>query len=163
MVELYKEAEAQKAARRAFAAFWSACGIFAAGTVACIVLAFLVNTKNAEMLLAWVIAIFTLSGWAFLLMYNLLYRSLRAKSRHMALILEDEGEVLSGILKLSDYKVQIPKSVLIRRAKLCTEDEEIALSVFDGFADMLPESGALVRIVTVRGYIKAYEVLHEND
>lgn len=161
MTNFYSREEMERHRRRAAwsgAAAWSALAL---GWLSCAVLCFFVNTANARRMLFWVIGLATVSGWAFILLRQMVYLPAHAEANHIAGIITEESAEYEGVLRLSPGAFQIPRSIAVRRATLTNGEESVTLSIDAGLARRLPPNGSLVRVQTVRKYVTGYEVLHE--
>ncbi len=159
MIQLYSPARAVRMGRRARISLTAACALLLLALTACIALCARVNTRNAERMLLIVIGLFTLAGWAAILLLTLVYRPSAAGCRHMQSILSDEAEEMAGKLVLTSALFQIPKGILVRRAALEDGDEKHTLNIYAHLAKQLPPSGTRVRVRVVRKFISAFEVL----
>ena len=159
MVFLYSQADALRVDRRARASLIAALSLLAAALIVCSALCANVRTGNAERMLYTVIGLFTLAGWAAILLLRLVYFPSAAVSRHMKSILNGEEEEMEGRLSLTSAAFQIPKGILVRKAALDTEGETRALNLDARFVKKLPPEGTRVRVRVVRKFITAIEVL----
>ena len=163
MVSLYSKDEKNRMKKRAMICLVTACAVLGGAFSACIVLCAQVRTANAERLLYWVIGLFTLAGWAFILLLSLGYWPYQAEYRHMEGILNGPEEMAEGRLTVSPATFRIPKSIVIRKAALTSGEETKTLNVDARLAKMLPKNGSYVRIKTVRKYITAAEVARDEN
>lgn len=163
MVSLYSKDEKNRMKKRAMICLVTACAVLGGAFIACIVLCTRVRTANAERLLYWVIGLFTLAGWAFILLLSLGYWPYQAEYRHMEGILSGQEEVWEGRLTVSPVTFRIPKSIVIRKATLTSGEETKTLNVDARLAKMLPKNGSYVQIKTVRKYITAVEVAQDEN
>ena len=162
MISLYTTEEAQRLRRHAGISARTAAIVFLLAFAACIALCFFVRTANASRMLIRVIVLFTLGGWAAILLLNLVYYPARAGYTHMEGILAGETEVREGRLLILPGAFRIPKSITVRKVNLETEGETLHLSVLCGKVNQLPANGSRVRVCTVRNYITAFEVCDEE-
>ena len=162
MVSLYSNDEKNRMKKRAMLFLMIACAVLGGALIACIVLCTQVRTANAERLLYWVIGLFTLAGWAFILLLSLGYWPFQAEYRHMEGILNGAEENWEGRLTVSPATFRIPKSIVIRKVRLTDGEEKVSLNVDARFAKGLPKNGSWVRVKTVRKYITAVEACDEN-
>ena len=164
MEDLYTAEEAaaiREKARRYAIAMAVAAGIALA---ACVCLCFFVTTANAGALQTAAIAVSTLAGWAVIILWAAWYVPAKADSSHMEGILAcTESEEYAGCLRIEIGVWHIPKSIWIRKVTLTgTDGEKHALSILASKAGCLPEDGTGVRVRTVRKYITAWEVPHDE-
>lgn len=157
MIRLYTRETADRWLRRAKTLLWLALSLVGAALVICIVLCGRVNTGNAATLLVTCIALFTLAGWAGILLLVFAYAPARAQAEHMAGMFTQEEECFEGVLELHREYLHIPKSVTVRKATLHTDEGDVALSVCAGLSRSLPR-GKRVKVLAVRKFITAYEV-----
>ncbi len=160
MVVFYTAEEMEKQKRRARwsgAAAWVCLGL---GWLACAALCFFVRTGNAKRMLFLIIGLATLSGWAFILLRQLICVPAQAEAHHMAGILTGEAEAYEGTLLLSPGAFQIPRSIAVRKVMLTQGEETVSLNIDARLAQRLPKDGSFVRVRTVRKYITGFEVLH---
>ena len=163
MVLLYSNEEKNRMKKRAMICLAAACVVLGGAFIACVVLCAQVRTANAERLLYWVIGLFTLAGWAFILLLSLGYWPFQAEYRHMEGILNGPEEMAEGRLTVSPVTFRIPKSIVICKAALTSGEETKTLNVDARLAKTLPKNGSHVRIKTVRKYITAVEVARDEN
>ena len=161
MMVLYSQADAQRMSRRAKISLSLSCALIVSSLIACIALCTQVNTGNAERMLYTVIGLFTLAGWAAILLFRLIYLPSAAGYRHMKSILDGEEAEMEGRITLTSAAFQIPKCILARKVSLAVEGEEETrkLNIDDRLVKKLPTDGTRVRVRTVRKFITAIEVL----
>ena len=159
MIFLYSQADALRMDRRAKISLYLSGALILSALIICILLCARVNTANAEKMLYTVIGLFTLAGWAAILLFRLIYLPGAAAFRHMKSILDGEEAEMEGILTLTAASFKIPKSILVRKIILAGEDETYTLNLDSRFVKRLPPDGAHVRVRVVRKFITAFEVL----
>lgn len=128
----------------------------------CITLCFFVRTGNAGKLQLLVTVVFMLGGWAVILLLRAGYFPAKALKAHCEGMLSGVPDEYRGILTVTGQAIRIPKSVVARRVTLRDGEEEIALSVEDGRAAVLPVTDGPVRVAVVRKFITSVEVLREE-
>ena len=165
MTPLYAPGEAERWKKRAGRSRAAAWCCVAAGTAVCAALCTRVNTGNAHRMLITVIAVFTLAGWAGILLRRLAYAPARAEAGHTANLLSGAGEAkkYEGIILAWGDAFTIPRSVTVRRLTLQSGEEQTVLHVDARRAGRLPAVGARVGLETCRKFVTAYEVLNEAD
>ncbi len=151
----------EKQKRRAAWSGAAAWSVLALGWAACAALCFFVRTANARRMLFVIIGLATVSGWIFILLRQMVYLPAQAEQRHMASILSETAEEHAGTLRLSPGAFQIPKGIAVRKASLSEDGRTITLNIDARLNKRLPPDGTAVRVLTVRKYITAFEVLHE--
>ena len=159
MKQLYTPEEAKRWQRRASLSLAFVIGLPVLALAVCIVLCTQVTTANAQTLLLTVIALFTLAGWAAILLAAFAYRPARALAIHIGGMLSAEPQAYEGTLTLLPETFGIPQSITVRKASILTEDGPVSLSVSTGLVRQLPRGSARIRVWTVRKFITAYEVI----
>lgn len=159
MIFLYSQAEALRMGRRASISLYVSCALLAAALAACAALCAGVNTGNAEAMLYTVIGLFTLAGWAAILLLKLIWLPSAAACRHMKSMLAGEEEEAEGRIALTPAAFQIPRGIVARRVTLTGEKETKTLNMDGRLVKKLPPDGTRVRVRTVRKFITAIEVL----
>lgn len=158
MVRLYTQEAACRFQRRARVSLGISLGLMAAALAVCIFLCTRLTTANARTLLLADIALFTLAGWAAMLVLYFVYAPAKAQATHMLGMLAAQAELYEGTLELRRETFRIPKSITVRKATLHTDEGDLRVNVSAGVAGQLPQ-GKKLRVWTVRRYITAYEVL----
>lgn len=158
MNRLYTPQAAQHWQHRAKTSLYLSLGLMAAATAVCILLCTRLTTANTQTLLLTDIALFTLAGWAAMLVLYFVYAPAKAQASHIAGMLAAEPETYEGVLELRKETFHIPKSITVRKASLHTPDASLTLNVSAGLSRQLPQ-GKRLRVWAVRKYITAYEVL----
>lgn len=159
MIRLYTPEAARQWKRRACVTLALALGLVALALVANIVMCTRVDTGNAAALQTACIALFTLAGWACILLLYFAYAPAKAQAVHMAGMFSAPSETHEGVLTIHRESFHIPHSVTVRKATLETAEGTLSLSVSAGLVHKLPKNGARVRVTTVRKYITGYEVI----
>lgn len=158
MKHLYTPEEARRWKARASRTKAFSIGALALALAVCILLCTRVTTANAQTLLLWAIALFTLAGWTAILLMYLVYAPARAQAVHIGGMVSAEAECAEGVLTLLKETFPIPKSITVRKATLQTAEGPVSLSVSAALARQLPV-GVPLRVMTVRRFITAYEVI----
>ncbi|MBR3763923.1 MAG: hypothetical protein IKK57_05145 [Clostridia bacterium] len=159
MKHLYTAGEAQRWRRRASLVLFVSLGAVAAALTTDIVLCTRVSTGNAQQLLLWVIALFTLAGWAAILLLWFVYVPAKAQAEHIGGMLAEEPQLLEGVLTIHRESFHIPRSVTVRKATLVTVEGEKSLHISAALARQLPAGGGKLRLMTVRRFITGFEVI----
>ncbi len=159
MIRLYTPEAARRWKRRAYMILVFSLGLVALALIACIIFCTQVNTANAQTLMLSSMALFTLAGWACILLLYFAYAPAKAQAVHMAGMFSAKTETWEGVLTVHKDSFHIPKSVTVRKATLETAEGPLSLSVSAGLASRLPKNGTAVRVTTVRKYITGYEVI----
>lgn len=146
----------RKKAKACFAWGWSALLI---ALIVCIFLCTRVRYGNADTLLLIVIGVFTLAGWIFLYLTQVVGKPARAEANHAESILRDApGEYREGILQVEPMVLCLPGSIAARKITLKNADETVSLCLDEWFADKMPANGTFVRVLVIRGYVAGIEV-----
>lgn len=158
MNRLYTPEAAQRWKRRASLTRIMAPGLVALALIVCIILCAMVNTSNAQRMMLSCMGLFTLAGWACILLLYYVYAPAQAQALHIGGMFTQAEEEHEGLLTVHRDSFRIPKSVTVRKATLDTADGPLSLSVSAALAGQLPQNGTKVRVWTVRRFIVAYEV-----
>lgn len=161
MIVLYTPEEMKK---QRFRARWSGAvswGALALGWIACAVLCFFVRTANAKQMLFLIIALATVSGWVFILLRQMVYLPALAELRHISSMLNDTPEMYEGILRPVPGAFKIPHGITVRRVELLSGADTVMLNIDAKRAGCLPAFVTTSRVLAVRKFITAIEVLHE--
>ena len=123
------------------------------GLLACILVCTGVTTANADRRQLITVLTAVLSGWTAICIYELAFRSVKAKAEHFKGILDDQSAELTGTLVSTGEKIYIPHSICIRKVIFASGEEEIILNILADQAELLPPPGTTVTVRTVRSYI----------
>lgn len=162
MTEFYTASEADALRRRARAAVILAIGSLAVGLIVCVALCIGVTTLNALRRQWTTVTVSTLAGWIAILSVGLAAVPSRRLALHASRMLSGNREELCGVLTLDPMRVQIPRSIAIRKVRVTDGDAETVLNINDAKAAKLPLDGRRVRVLTVQRYIVAWEVCDEE-
>ena len=169
MESLISRQELVKLQNRSRTGTWVFRGL-AAGTLALFIfLCLIIRTANARYVTWAMIISMTLLGWLCIGLYMNLVRPVRAKARHLDMLLSGEPEEFEGILRMSSRAVQVPKSIRVRRITLegaespnPTEGpKKKYLNLDESMTGRMPADGSRVRVQAVNDYITGMEVLEE--
>lgn len=153
MTRILNDEAAEKANKRARVYLRAAVCLMAAATAVNIVLCRCAGTLTEDRNMLIAAGIYTLCGWAAILMLNFRYLPGRAEAAHLR-GLENETEVLlRGTLIRNRSFFHIPRSVDIEKVTLRSDDGDIKLNILKNRAFLLPGSGAEVTLAVRRGYI----------
>lgn len=159
MVRLYTPESARYWKHRATFLFAFSIALVVLALAVNIILCTRVNTANAQTMQIACITLFTLAGWACILLLWFAYTPAKALAVHIGGMFSAESEIHEGVLTIHKESFRIPKSVTVRKATLATAEGPLALSVSAALVPQLPKSGTSVRVTTVRKYITGYEVI----
>ena len=164
MEALYTAAEADIIRRRARRLKAGMLAVALTGLAVCVGLCFGLTTANTDGRRLAVIAVSAAAGWTVILLRAVWFVPARAVYTHMDGVLSaGEREIFSGVLSVEKGAMHIPKSIWIRAVTLTGPDGRTeTLSVLADKAGQLPPDGTPIRAETVRRYILAWEVPHEE-
>ena len=156
-VELYSSADLSQLEHRIKR--WS-LALFLLATAAlavCVVLITLTGTENAARMETLTIAVSTVAGW--IVIYGSLFVIVvsRRELSHANMLRNDERQMVSGDITVTDELVKIRRSITARRVEVHSDEGIRRLLVCDTRTDALAAAGATA-LYTVHGYIAAYEV-----
>ena len=117
------------------------------------------NTGNASRLLGLTIGLSALGGWAVMLLLAFGQRPAKAEAGHIRGLLDAPEEHYTGTLTVSKEGFQIPGSVVVRKARLQTEEETLTLNLNARFASRMPAAGTPVRVTVKKKFITHWEVV----
>lgn len=157
VIELYTDADMDRL-RRHIRRWRTALGLLAAAALAaCLVLAGLTNTANAQRMELAAVAVSTLAGWVVLYGVIFVVSPARREMEHAAMLRREERQTAAGTVTVTDERFVIRKSVAVRRVEVRGEDETQRLLVCESRAKVLAAVGTAV-LYTCHGYVAAYEV-----
>ncbi len=162
MKELYTRLTASRWRMRTRRALGVALMTALIALACCIYLCTQVNTATAEKLLYLVIGLSALAGWAVMLMIVFAYLPAKAEAQHIAGMLDEPQEEITGVLTVDKQTWRIPHSIAFCRAAITDGAEKHALQVNARLVRQLPANGTVIRAVIRRKFITAYEVQHEE-
>lgn len=159
MNEWYTNQRASQLQQRAARYKWIIFGVAAVTLVGCVFLCTQVNTGNASRLLGLTIGLSALGGWAVMLLIAFGQRPAKAEAGHIRGLLDAPEETYTGTLTVSKEGFQIPGSVVVRKARLQTEEEPLTLNLNSRFASRMPAPGTPVRVTVKKKFITRWEVV----
>ena len=159
MNEWYTNQRATQLQQRAARYLWIILGVAAITLAGCIFLCTQVNTGNASRLLGLTIGLSALGGWAVMLLLAFGQRPANAEAGHIRGLLDAPEEHYTGTLTVSKEGFQIPGSVVVRKARLQTEEETLTLNLNSRFASRMPAPGTPVRVTVKKKFITRWEVV----
>ena len=159
MNEWYTNQRATQLQQRAARYLWIILGVAAVTLAGCIFLCTQVNTGNASRLLGLTIGLSALGGWAVMLLIAFGQRPAKAEAGHIRGLLDAPEEHYTGTLTVSKEGFQIPGSVVVRKARLQTEEEPLTLNLNSRFASRMPAPGTPVRVTVKKKFITHWEVV----
>ena len=156
IVELYGEADMQRL-RRKVKGWFIALGVLAAmALAACVVMAALTGTANADRMELAVVIVNIAVGWIVIYLGIFVAMAGRHELRHAEMLAKEERTRIVGTPVVTDERIVIRKSIAARRVELHTEKETLRLLVCESRAKALEKAGAAV-LYTANGYVAAYE------
>lgn len=159
MNEWYTNQRATQLQQRAARYLWIILGVAAVTLAGCIFLCTQVNTGNASQLLGLTIGLSALGGWAVMLLLAFGQRPAKAEAGHIRGLWDAPEEHYTGTLTVSKEGFQIPGSVVVRKARLQTEEEPLTLNLNSRFASRMPAPGTPVRVTVKKKFITHWEVV----
>lgn len=159
MNEWYTNQRATQLQQRAARYQWIVFGVAAVTLAGCIFLCTQVNTGNASRLLGLTIGLSALGGWAVMLLLAFGQRPAKAEAGHIRGLLDATEETYTGTLTVSKEGFQIPGSVVVRKARLQTEEETLTLNLNIRFSSRMPAPGTPVRVTVKKKFITQWEVV----
>ncbi len=165
MTSIYPADELSRFDRQARRFLTGGIGALAVCLAGCAAVCTQVRPLNAGTCFMIVIGLNTLGGWAMILLVGLGYRDARAECRHLRHLGNgNETEEAAGRLRTDAHAAAIPGGIPVLGVRLEAEDgPAVRLRVNARKRALLPPDGALVRVISRKGYITAFEVLHEAD
>lgn len=163
MKQLYTTQAAQKWTARTGRMALTALLTGGLALLLCILLCTQVTTGNAQGMSVTVITVSTLAGWAVILLLRFGYLPAKAQREHITGVMSEAAEEHQGVLTLDRQRWIIPHSVAFFKVTLRSGSEARIFSINAPMARELPPNGTPVRVLTVRKFITAYEVQHEED
>ena len=158
IIELYSEtdlARLNQKIKRWRTALW----ILAVCALAVILrLISLTGTGNAAQMEHAVIAVSTVAGWIVIYCSIYVVTAGQRELSHANMLRSEERKTVQGIVKVTDEKVAITRSITARRVEVQDNGEPHLLLVSESRADALADVGEAV-LYTAHGYVAAYEVI----
>lgn len=156
ITELYGEAELQGLRRSVKGWIAALCSVSAIALIACIVMAALTNTANADRMELAVIIVNIAVGW--LVIYCGTFKAAVKKHEleHALMLGKEERTRIAGTPTVTDQRIVIRRSITARRVEVQGDGEVHRLLVCESRAKALEKAGA-VAVYTAHGYIAAFE------
>lgn len=159
MNEWYTNQRATQLQKRAARYQWMAIAVAVFSLAGCILLCTQVTTGNASRLLGLTIGLSALGGWAAMLLMAFGQRPAKAEAGHIRGLLDAPEETYVGQLTVSKEGFQIPGSIVVRKARLQTDEETLTLNLNARFAARMPAPGTTVQVTVKKKFIIALEVV----
>ena len=157
IVELYSDgdlARLEQRTKRWRRILWAlALGALAA----CVAMAAMTVTENAERMELAAIAVSTLAGWVVIYGRIFIVTAGRRELGHAKMLREEERERVEGTVKVTAERFAIRGSITVRRVEVQGPQGTRRLLACESRAQALAASGASA-LYTAHGYAAAYEV-----
>ena len=115
------------------------------------------STGNAAQMEHAVIAVSTVAGWIIIYCNIFVVTAGQRELSHANMLRNEERKAVQGIVKVTDERVAITRSITARRVEVRDNDGTHLLLVSESRADTLAAAGEAV-LYTAHGYVAAYEV-----
>ncbi len=159
MIKLYSKQAAAAWKKRAVLRLGGLWGLMLGMLAVNIFLCTTITGRNGQQVLFCMIGLSVLAGWAAILLYAYGYRPAKARAVHMAGIVQEEGEIFSGVLRRTEDVFTIPNSVTVRQITLETNGETKRFQADTALLRQLPKDSTEVTVEVVRKFITGYEVM----
>ena len=157
IVELYSDADLDRLTKQIRQRRAANSLIAAAALVACIAMIACADTRNAASMEVASIIVSTVAGWIVIYGSVFVVSVRRRELRHATMLHEEERQMVSGVVTVTDERVVIRRSITARRVEVRGEKEMQRLLVCESRAAALAQAGADT-VYAVHGYVAAYEV-----
>lgn len=158
IIELYSETDLARLKQR-LKRWRTALWILAVCALAVVLrLIALTGTGNAAQMEHAVIAVSTVTGWIVIYCSIFIVTAGQRELSHANMLRSEERKTVQGIVKVTDEKVAITRSITARRVEVQDKGEPHLLLVSESRADALATVGEAV-LYTTHGYVAAYEVM----
>ena len=158
IVELYGEADIQRLRRKVKGRFIALGALAAAALAACVVMAALTGTANADRMELAVVIVNILTGWIVIYLGIFAAMAGRHELKHAEMLAKEERTRIVGTPVVTDERIVIRKSIAARRVEVHAEGKTHRLLVCESRAKVLEKAGAAVAaLYTANGYVAAYE------
>ena len=158
IIELYSEtdlARLKQRIKRWQIALWI---LVVCALAAALMLIALTGTGNAAQMEHTVIAVSTVTGWIVIYCSVFVVTAGRRELSHANMLRSEERQAVRGVVKVTDERVAITRSITARRVEVHDNGEPHLLLVSESRADALTAVGEAV-LYTAHGYVAAYEVI----
>lgn len=118
----------------------------------------LTDTGNAAQMERAVVALSTVAGWIVIYCSIFVVTAGQRELDHANMLHSEERQVVKGIVKITDERVVITRSITARRVEVQDNGEAHLLLVCESRADELASVGEAV-LYAAHGYVAAYEVM----
>ena len=117
----------------------------------------LTGTGNATQMEHAVVAVSTVTGWIIIYCNIFVVTAGRRELSHANMLRNEERKAVQGIVKVTDERVAITRSITARRVEVHDNGGTHLLLVSESRADALAAAGETV-LYTAHGFVAAYEV-----
>lgn len=156
VVELYSDAELEKLKTKIKIWTGALCALGLAGLTACIAMAALTTTGNAERMELACVGTAIVTGWVVIYCAIFVVTAARREYGHATMLRTEERERIEGPVKVTKERLLIKKSIAVRRVEVETENGPVRLLVTDRRADKLAKAGASA-VYVAHGYVAGYD------
>ena len=118
----------------------------------------LTETGNAAFIEHAVVVVSTVTGWIVIYFSIFAVTAGQRELSHANMLQSEERQTVRGIVKVTDERVAITKSIIARRVEVHDNEETHLLLVCESKADTLAAVGEAILYAT-HGYVAAYEVM----
>lgn len=158
IIELYSETDLTRLKRK-IKRWRTALWILAVCALAVVLrLIALTSTGNAAQMEHAVIAVSTVAGWIVIYCSIFVVTAGQRELSHANMLRSEERQTVQGVVKVTDERVAITRSITARRVEVHDNGEPHLLLVSESRADALAAVGEAV-LYTAHGYVAAYEVI----
>lgn len=161
IVELYSESDRNRLRRKVSVWTGILLGIALAALIACIAMAALTNTANADRMELGAVAVSTAAGWFVIYCGIFILSRDRRELAHAEMLRGEPRERVEGTIRVTGERLAIRKSIVALRVEVSGGEgtERVLVTEQRGSAlAKAAESGAAA-VYTVHGYVAAYEVM----
>ncbi len=157
-VELYTDEDMAGLKRKIKCWMIALCAVAAAALAACITVAAITNTGNAERMELYAVVISTLAGWVIIYCATYVIGNARRELGHAGTLRSDERERVEGRVTVTRRWLRIKKSITAREVEVETPEGVSRFWVAESRAGQLARANATA-LYTSHGYVAAYEVM----
>ena len=118
----------------------------------------LTDTGNAAFMERAVITVSTVTGWIVIYFSIFTITAGQRELSHANMLQGEERQTVRGIVKVTEERVAITRSITARRVEVYDKEETHLLLVCESKADKLAAVGEAVLYIA-HGYVAAYEVM----
>lgn len=158
IIELYSETERARLRQNIKRWRTALCILAFCALAAVLRMIALTDTGNAVLMERAVIAVSTVMGWIVIYFSIFAVTAGQRELSHANMLRSEERQTVRGIVKVTNERVAITRSITARRVEVQDKEETHLLLVCERKADTLAAVGEAV-LYTAHGYVAAYEVM----